>query len=64
MSMAHRDQEGIDLARRKSSFFTEVFAYREPNLSPREKVYKNSVIVAEVKINVIVRPFPTGTPGR
>lgn len=64
MSMVHRDQEGIDLARRKSSFFTEVFAYREPNLSPREKVYKNSVIAAEVKTNVIVRAFPTGTPGR
>lgn len=55
MSMAPRSQEGTDLARRKSQFYTEVFAYREPNLSPREKVYKNSVITAEVKTNVIVR---------
>lgn len=63
MAMVQRDQEGTDFARRKSSFFTEVFAYREPNLSPRERIYKNSVIIAEVKTNVIVRAFPTETPG-
>ena len=55
MSMVQRDQEGTDLARRKSQFYTEVFAYREPNLSIREKTYRNSVITAEVKTNVIVR---------
>ena len=55
MSMVQRNQEGTDLARRKSQFYTEVFAYREPNLSPREKIYRNSVITAEVKTNVIVR---------
>lgn len=62
MSMVQRDQEGTDLARRKSSYFTEVFAYREPNLSPRERIYKHSVITAEVKTNVIVRTCSSGTP--
>lgn len=59
MSMVQRNQEGTDLARRKSQFYSEVFAYREPNLSPREKICRNSVITAEVKTNVIVRIYST-----
>ena len=43
-----------DVGRRRSQFYTEVFAYREPNLSARERIYRNSVITAEVKTNVIV----------
>ena len=62
MSMVQRNQEGTDLARRKSQFYTEVFAYREPNLSPREKICKNSVITAEVKTNVIVRTCSPSNP--
>ncbi len=62
MSMVQRNQEGTDLARRKSQFYTEVFAYREPNLSPRERIYKSSVITAEVKTNVIVRIILIGIP--
>lgn len=54
MSMVRRDQEGTSLARRKSQFYGEVFAYREPNVSARNKIHQYSVITAEVKTNVIV----------
>ncbi len=47
-----------DLRKKKSQFYTEVFSYREPNLSPKERVYKDSVITAEVRTNVIVRLCP------
>ena len=46
-----------ELRKKKSQFYTEVFAYREPNLSPKERIYKDSVITAEVKTNVIVRTY-------
>ena len=51
-----------ELRKKKSHFYTEVFAYREPNESPRDRVYKDSVITAEVKTNVIVcrPPFCDG----
>jgi len=43
-----------DLRRKKSNFYTEVFAYREPNLTPKERIYKDSIVTAEVRTNVIV----------
>lgn len=57
MAMVKRDQEGTNLSRRKSQFYGEVFAYRESNISARNKVHQYSVITAEVKTNVIVRPL-------
>lgn len=42
------------LSRRKSQFYGEVFAYREPNLSARDKIHQFSIITVEVKTNVIV----------
>ena len=45
-----------ELRKKKSQFYTEVFSYREPNLSPKERVYKESIVTAEVRTNVIVRP--------
>ena len=47
-----------ELRRKKSQYYTEVFSYREPNLSPKERIYKDSVVTAEVKTNVIVRIYP------
>ena len=44
-----------ELRKKKSQFYTEVFSYREPNLTPKERVYKDSMVTAEVKTNVIVR---------
>lgn len=57
MAMVKRDQEGTNLARRKSQFYGEVFAYRESNISARNKIHQFSVITAEVRTNVIVRRF-------
>ena len=50
------NQQQTELRRNKSQYYTEVFSYREPNLSPRDRISKDSVITAEVKTNVIVRP--------
>lgn len=47
-------REGEAIAKRNTQFYGEVFAYREPNLTAREKITKFSVITAEVKTNVIV----------
>lgn len=57
--MVKGQQKVSDLSRRKSQFYGEVFAYREPNVSARNKIHQFSVITVEVKTNVIVSP-----PGR
>lgn len=43
------------LAKRKSQYYGEVFANREPIASARERVLKESPIMADVRTNVIVR---------
>lgn len=43
------------LNKRKSQYYGEVFANREPIASARERVLKESPIVADLKTNVIVR---------
>jgi hypothetical protein len=42
------------LSQRKSQYYDAAFAYRESNNTPRERVYKESVVMAEVRTNVIV----------
>lgn len=54
VGLAHGNPHQQELRKKKSQFYTEVFAYREPNLSPKERIYKDSVVSAEVKTNVIV----------
>ena len=64
-NMVKRNQstrEGEETAKRNTQFYGEVFAYREPNLTARDKIYKFSVITAEVKTNVIVRLFDSSNP--
>ncbi|RMZ84097.1 hypothetical protein DV736_g6602, partial [Chaetothyriales sp. CBS 134916] len=39
------------LSRKKSQFYTEAFAYREPSNTAKERVAKDSNILAEVKMN-------------
>lgn len=39
---------------RSHQFYQEVYAYREPNASPKDCIYKDSIITCEVKTNVIV----------
>lgn len=50
-------RDGEQMSKRNTQFYGEVFAYREPNMSAREKITKFSVITAEVKTNVIVCYF-------
>ncbi len=45
---------GNSLSKRKSQFYGEVFAYREPNVSARDRIHQFSIITVEVKTNVIV----------
>lgn len=54
VAMVNGNQQGNSLSRRKSQFYGEVFAYREPNFSARDKIHQFSVITVEVKTNVIV----------
>ncbi|KAL8933602.1 MAG: hypothetical protein Q9211_005689 [Gyalolechia sp. 1 TL-2023] len=55
IAMVNKDPASTDLSRRKSQFYGEVFAYREPNVTARDRVNRYSVIACEVKTNVIVR---------
>ena len=43
-----------ELRKKRSQFYTEVFAYKESDASPKEQVYKESIVSAELKTNVIV----------
>lgn len=54
MAMVNKDRASTDLSRKKSQYYSEVFAYREPTLTARDRVNRYSVITAEVKTNVIV----------
>ena len=38
----------------KQHCYNEAFPFREPMFNARERIHKNSVIMAEVKTNVIV----------
>ncbi|RDL40413.1 Tautomerase [Venustampulla echinocandica] len=44
-----------ELARRKSQYYNDVFAHREPNSSPRDRVSRESMIMTDVKTNVIIQ---------
>ncbi|TAQ86093.1 hypothetical protein B7494_g5588 [Chlorociboria aeruginascens] len=46
--------EQKDLAKRKSQYYGDVFAYREPNTSARERITRESLVVADIRTNVIV----------
>jgi hypothetical protein len=50
-----------ELARRKSQYYRDAFAQREPITSARERISRESFIVADVRTNVIVsRPNSNG----
>jgi len=46
--------EQKELARRKSQYYGDVFAHREPQSSARERVTKESIVMADIRTNVIV----------
>ena len=47
--------EQKELARKRTQHYADTLAVREPLMSARDRVHKDSVIMAEVKTNVIVR---------
>ena len=49
-----KSPEQKELARKKSQYYNEVFAARESSTSARERVLKDSPILADVRTNVIV----------
>ena len=49
-----KSPEQKQLAKRKSQYYQDVFSARESNSSARERVLKESPILAEVRTNVIV----------
>ena len=46
--------EEAQLGRQKSQFYSDVFAIREQQNSPRDVALQNSTITADIKTNVIV----------
>jgi hypothetical protein len=41
----------IRLSKKKSQYYEDAFAYREPNNSAKERVAKDSIVLAEIKLN-------------
>ena len=46
--------EHRELNKRKSAFYSDAFAQRETNNNARDRVGRDSVVMAEVRTNVIV----------
>lgn len=46
--------EQREAAKRKSQFYNDEFAYREPLTSAKERIVKESVVIADIRTNVIV----------
>ena len=54
LSTPTRTPQERDVAKKKSMYYQEVFAHREPSLTPTERIHKDSVITVDVRTNVIV----------
>jgi hypothetical protein len=48
--------ERKELLRKKSQYYDDAFAVRESNTSARERIHRESTVIAEIRTNVIVRP--------
>lgn len=46
--------EQRQIARKRSQYYQDVFAAREPISSARERISRDSMVIAEIKTNVIV----------
>lgn len=49
--------EQREVAKKRSHYFENAFAHREPNTSARERVMRESMILADIRTNVIVSWF-------
>jgi hypothetical protein len=54
IAMVQRGDAEKQLSRKRSQFYGEVFAVREGSGSARERITKDSMVMAEVRTNVIV----------
>ena len=54
-TLGHRDDDETDQTKQRNQFYGNAFTYRGTHSSPKDKVYGESIITAEVKTNVIVR---------
>jgi hypothetical protein len=54
ITMVKRGDAEKQLSRQRSQFYGEVFAVREGSGSARERITKDSMVIAEVRTNVIV----------
>ncbi|KAI9810750.1 MAG: hypothetical protein M1827_006088 [Pycnora praestabilis] len=54
-AMANRGEKERGLTKRKSQYYGEAFAYREPNSSTRGRVSRDSVVMADLRTNVIIK---------
>lgn len=45
----------MHLSKKKSQYYTDAFAHRESNNSAKERVAKDSIVLAELKMNYCVR---------
>jgi hypothetical protein len=53
-----KTEEQKNLAKRKSQYYGDIFAQREPITSARERISRESPILADVRTNVIVSRSP------
>lgn len=54
LSAERRTPEQKELSKRKSQYYDDAFARREPLTSPRELVTKEAMVEANIRTNVIV----------
>ena len=49
-----RSWSRLHLSKKRSQYYNEAFAYREPNNTAKDRVARDSVILAELKLNFLV----------
>ena len=54
-NLVHHNDEETDQTKQRSQFYGNAFTYRGTYASPKDKLFGESVVTAEVKTNVIVR---------
>lgn len=58
VAMTPKTPQEAELARKRSQFYGDAFAYREPVSSARDRVSRDSIVLCEIQTNVIVSQGP------
>ncbi|PQE32729.1 macrophage migration inhibitory factor protein [Rutstroemia sp. NJR-2017a WRK4] len=53
-AMTPKTPQEAELARKRSQFYGEAFAYREPVSSARDRVSRDSIVLCEIQTNIIM----------